>query len=737
MSETQPSLLGRLVRFFLTHPKTRLSFKEISAHLHLCDKEIDTLAELLKELLVAEFLRKDRDGRYTTPSRARFVIGPLSLHRDGFGFVEDAATGRDIFIPARNARGLIPGDTLLVAVSRQRRGPKPEGEVLAVLARGFSLLIGTVEDQAGQTYLIATAPRIRTPIPLIGEGTDAAIGQLVQARLVSGAGPVGRLQAEIVRVFGDKEDLDAEILSIICKLGLPDTFSGEVEAACAQLRNFEIPSSQDGREDLRGLPFVTIDGETARDFDDAVAVETLGDGRMRLWVSIADVAWFVREGGTLDKAALERGTSVYFPGFCIPMLPEILSNGLCSLRPDEDRLTLTAEMIFDASGQRIESRIYPSKIRSRARLTYNQVQSFLDGAHQGAVEPVSIGPMLRQMAGLAQRLLSIRQERGSLDFDLPEAQIVLDLQGKPDEIIRSERKFSHRLIEEFMLSANEAVADFLVSKGIDFLFRIHEPPDADKIADLQQFVAHFNLGFEWDERRPVPMMLKRFLEELSGLPEEQMINQVLLRSMKQACYSPLNKGHFGLASKNYCHFTSPIRRYPDLQVHRTLHRFWAGEHQVKQKALIGLGETCSLLERRAMNAEREVVDLYKCHFMSSKTGESFEGTVSNVVAFGFFVQLDDYFIEGLVHIRSLDDDYYHFDEERYRLVGERKRRIFQIGDRLRVTLDKVDMASREIDFSLRGAPHGESIKPSPRLLRQKPSGKKPSRRNAKSGRIKR
>jgi ribonuclease R len=459
-----------------------------------------------------------------------------------------------------------------------------------------------------------------------------------------------------------------------------------------------------GREDLRSIPFVTIDGETAKDFDDAVAVRREPGGGIRLWVAIADVAHYVDSASPLDRDARERGTSVYFPGSCLPMLPESLSNGICSLNPDVDRLTLTAEMLFDAQGVRIQSRFYPAVIRSNARLTYSEVAEVLGtGKSENPALNEALISQLHVMEELAGYLMSMRHRRGSLDFDLPEPEIVLDLQGRPDQILRAERTIAHRIIEEFMLAANEAVATFLTDRNIPLLYRVHEAPDSEKLVAFQEFLAHFNIGLVVTDGSVSPERLQKVLETVQGRPEERMINQFLLRSMKQARYSSDNLGHFGLASDCYCHFTSPIRRYPDLIVHRILRKVLGVRKAAPSTlSLEELGDLTSQRERRAMEAEREIVALKRCQFMLDKTGQEFDACVADVQPFGIFVELQDIFVEGLVHVASLNDDYYEFDEELHRLVGQRRRRIFRIGDRVKVRLVKVNLERRELDFELEG-----------------------------------
>ena len=461
------------------------------------------------------------------------------------------------------------------------------------------------------------------------------------------------------------------------------------------------------RVDLRDMTTVTIDGETAKDFDDAVAVRREQGGKIRLWVSIADVGHYVQEGSLIDREAYERGTSVYFPGQCIPMLPEHLSNGICSLNPQVERLTMTAEMLFDRQGERLESRFYPSVIRSRARLTYTEVSAIIekDDGQVKAAYPHVVDD-LQIMKELAERLMSMRRRRGSLDFDLPEAEIILDLRGRIEDIVRSERNLAHRLIEEFMLAANEAVARYVSDREAPLLYRIHEAPDPEKLQELREFARNFGHDLRLQDSQVRPGQLQELLSEVEGQAEERLINQVLLRAMQQARYSPENAGHFGLAAENYCHFTSPIRRYPDLIVHRILREVILHEglparrRQELEQMLPQAGEDTSARERRAMEAEREIVTLKKCQFMVERVGEEFEGFISGVQSFGLFVELKDMFVEGLVHISTLEDDFYHYEEEQYRLIGENSRRIFQVGDSVKVKVDNVSLERLEIDFRL-------------------------------------
>jgi ribonuclease R len=688
-----------------------LTVRELVSGLGLKGAERRAGKALLEELARDGTLVRLKGDRYSLPRQVNLVTGRVSAHRDGYGFVvPPAGQGRDVFIPARFMRGVMDGDRVAARIERHGRGGSPEGRVVQVLDRAHATLVGRFEAGRRVGFVVPIDPKLGTDL-LIPPGAEggARPGQIVVTRIDIYPEKNRNPEGTIVEVLGDPGDPEVEVLTIVHQHGLPYRFPAEVLAAAEQIPEMVAAADLDGREDLRRLPIVTIDGETARDFDDAVSVQAEAGGRLRLWVAIADVGHYVAEGSPLDAEALERGTSVYFPDRCIPMLPERLSNGICSLNPGVDRLVLTAELLFDQQGARLESRFYPAVICSKARLTYGEVRDLLlENAAASASSHRDLLPQLQRLAKLAKRLTAMRRRRGSLDFDLPEAEIILNLQGEAEDIVRAERNQAHRLIEECMLAANEAVAEFLTRRQAPLLYRIHEPPDAEKLQAFQQFVAHFNYGVQLDGSAGDARRLQQLLAEVEGTPEERMINQVLLRSMQQARYDPENVGHFGLAAEYYCHFTSPIRRYPDLLVHRVLRRVLqpgglndAERHRL-QRSLPALGELTSQRERRAMNAEREIVALKKTQFMADKVGEEFGGFISGVQPFGFFVELKDYFVEGLVHISSLSDDFYHFEEERQRLLGANRRRIFQVGGEVTVRVAKVSLERREIDFDLAG-----------------------------------
>ena len=684
-----------------------LSGRQVLAHFDLDRKERQETLALLDALVEEGLLRRARKGHYLAARSGQVVTGIVSVHRDGYGFVApEQGQGPDVFIPARYLRGVMNGDRVAIQVGPAPRGGV-QGQVVRVLNRAHQQLLGRLQEGGRHGMVIPSDPALSFAIPLAAPPPDKALpGFLVLVRIDRYPDRTGGPLGTVVEVLGDPADPQVEILAIAHKFDLPHRFSRQVEDLARQIPQVVTAAECQGRTDLRQLDIVTIDGETAKDFDDAVAVKREERGTIRLWVAIADVGHYVPEGGPIDVEALERATSVYFPGACLPMLPETLSNGICSLRPDEDRLALVAEMLFSGDGRRLEARFYPAVMRSCARLTYREVAAALEDRLDADSPLVLRRDQFQVMAELAERLMAMRRRRGSLDFDLPEPEIVLDLQGRPDQILRSERTLAHRIIEEFMLAANEAVAGFLADREIPLLYRIHEPPELEKLQRFQEFLSHFNIGLELQDDTVNPRELQAVLDRVSGHPEERMVNQLLLRSMRQARYSEDNAGHFGLAADCYCHFTSPIRRYPDLVVHRILRQALSEEgvsarfKQNLERNLPGLGEVTSQRERRAMEAERDSVALKRCQFMEDKIGEEFEALVADVQPFGFFVELIDVFVEGLVHVSSLDDDYYEFEEHLHRLVGQRRRRLFRIGDAVRVKLVRVNLDRRELDFEL-------------------------------------
>lgn len=668
-----------------------------------------------------------------TATATAAIRGKLSSHRDGYGFVTPLEGGDDVFIPQRQMRGAMHGDTVEVRTARSRMGGgKLEGQVTAVVERATARVVGRFQETRHGAVVIPEETRLNLVVAIPPKGRGRAEdGQQVVAELSSY--PIGGRPAEgrIVEILGWPDDPEVEVQSAIRRFELPHLFSREALDEAGAIPETVSRKDLAGRVDLRRLPTVTIDGETAKDFDDAVSLAREGEN-CRLWVSIADVSHYVPPGTPLDRDAYLRGTSVYFPDRCIPMLPERLSNGICSLNPRVDRLTLTAEMLFDGRGAMLESSFYPSVINSDARLTYTLVKRIIvDG--ESPNEQAELIPMLREMKRLALILMEMRRKRGSIDFDLPEPEIIIGLTGLTEGIVRAERTLAHQLIEEFMLAANEAVASFVTARGVPFLYRVHENPDPAKLVSFQEFIYGFGYEFPLVEQRVDPAELQRLLESASGRPEERMINYALLRCMKQARYAAENLHHFGLASRCYCHFTSPIRRYPDLVVHRILKALLTGaegghsrraEKQLAT-ATANLGEIAehtSKRERVAMEAERDIVELKKVQYMQQHLGEEFEGFISGVTGFGLFVELEQLFVEGLVHVSTLDDDIYTFVESKHSLVGRSRRRVLRIGDRARVKVAAVSPATRRIEFillahtpSTQQATGGETVEEFPRV----------------------
>ncbi|MBI5190996.1 MAG: ribonuclease R, partial [Nitrospirae bacterium] len=590
---------------------------------------------------------------------------------------------------------------------REKPGGRQEGKVIRILDRANERVVGRFESGRGFGVVIPTNPRLvqefYVPPKSMGDAKD---GEMVVADIVSYPEAYRSAEVKVTKVLGmaGEPRLDTDL--IIEEHGLATEFSPAALAEAKAAPQKVTAPMMRGRRDLRAMKTVTIDGETARDFDDAVSVAPEKGGLIRLYVSIADVANYVREGTALDGDARERATSVYFPDRVLPMLPEELSNGICSLNAGVERLTLTAEMVFNEKGERVGYDIYESVIKSDQRMTYTDVSAIIEGDDQNTKDRFpELVPEFMLMKELMGRLNAMRRKRGSIDFDLPEPQVVINLRGQTTAIIKSERNEAHKLIEEFMLAANEAVALHLESHGVPLLYRVHEEPDEDKIASLAELVKSFDLP--WPSGGSIrPKHLAQLLTKIEGRPEERFLNTVILRSMKLAKYSPENKGHFGLASRCYCHFTSPIRRYPDLTVHRAVKELLkAGEMSATRKSslaasLPGLGQHTSFMEREAEQAERQVVELKKLQFMVSKVGAEFDGFITGMTAFGFFVELEEYFVEGLVRLTSLYDDYYTYEEKAHALKGAHTGRTHRLGDKVTVIVERVDLERRQMDFKL-------------------------------------
>jgi len=675
-------------------------------------KEVHTA---LQALIAQKMLRLINDETYAVREAKEYVEGVLSVNPRGFGFVTlTPAPARnqpsDVFIAERNLGTALHGDRVLIKISDVGREGKQEGRVLKVLARGMTLIVGIYKAGTPVGMVSPEDERFAFNILVRREQScgardgEAVVARITEYRHLGGVNCKG----EIVEVLGNPDSLRVQTEIVIRKFQLPHQFSAEIEQQLAAVSG--KVEAEPGRLDLRGTLHITIDGETARDFDDAVAIETTAKG-YRLYVSIADVSHYVPEGSPLDGEAYLRGTSVYFPTMVVPMLPERLSNDLCSLVPNQDRYAFTAILDFDKQGRVQDKRFNKSVICSRYRMTYTLVSQIVIDQDQAVRSqyPELLDP-LAEMEKLARLLLGERMARGSIGFELPEAFVEVDEDDTVKDISRRERNFAHQIIEEFMLAANEAVAHAMDDKHLTRgLYRIHETPDPLKVAEFAQFAKTMGLAIP-EEAAGTPAWFGRVLELGKGSPQEYIVNNLLLRTMKQARYSSENVGHFGLAASHYCHFTSPIRRYPDLMVHRALAGFLsagakksgkkvaAGKGEAEQGEGMGAGEFLSSRERVAVDAEREMVDRLKVRYMQDKIGESFDAIISGVASFGLFVELIDSFISGAVAVTDLTDDYYTLDERNHRLIGKRSNRIYQIGTLVRVTLSSVEKARRRINF---------------------------------------
>ncbi|MGO8989632.1 MAG: ribonuclease R [bacterium] len=679
-----------------------LLLREILRRLSLQKEQRQKAGGLLRDLAEEGRVVRIRGNRYGLPSKMNLIVGRIKTHPDGYGFVIPEAEGEeDIFISPRNLKEAMHGDRVVARVESIRKKGK-EGSIIRILERKTRKVVGRFLRGKNYSYVIPEDERILPEVFIPeGETRRARPNQIVVAEITRYPTERARPEGRITHILGYPDDPEIDPQIIIHEYDLPSRFAS---AALEEVQSLPpAPSSHEyrNRVDLRGIPTVTIDGENARDFDDAVSVERERDGGIKLYVSISDVGHYVREGTSLDHEAYSRGTSVYFPDRAIPMFPAELSNEICCLRPRVDRLTLTAELRYDGNGERKGVRFYPSVIRSGERLTYTWVKKILvDGDPELRERFRPLLPSLELMADLCQALRRRRTDRGTMDFDLPEPEIILNLQGETEDVIRAERNLAHQIIEEFMIAANEAVAHFMEEKGFPFIYRIHEPPKKEAIDEFRRFISH--LGYRMrKESDHSPKEFQNVLSDVKGRPEERVVNEILLRSMKWAKYSAKNLGHFGLASDGYTHFTSPIRRYPDLIVHRLLKKVLSKEEmKVSEERLAERADHLSSRERVAMEAEREILNRYRVRFMKNKVGEEYEGIISGVAAFGFFVELKDIFVEGLVRMTSLHDDYYQYHEKKYCLVGERTHKTFRIGDEVRVRVDRVDVEKRHIDFGL-------------------------------------
>jgi len=734
-----------------------LNREELSAGLELDTEEnLEALRRRLRAMVRDGQLLCDRRGRYAPTRRLDLVRGRVVGHPDGFGFLVPDEGGGDLFLSARQMRSIMHGDRVLAHVVGVDRRGRREGAVVEVLERNTQQVVGRFFEEAGVFTVAPENKRLVHDVIIPPEGRNGAQdGQIVVADIVEQPSqrvlPVGR----VVEVLGDHMAPGMEIDVAIRASGLPNTWPAPVQAEIAELGP-EVPeAAKQDRTDLRDVALVTIDGADARDFDDAVYCEPTPKG-WRLLVAIADVSHYVAPGSALDQEARERGTSVYFPERVIPMLPEVLSNGLCSINPKVDRLCMVCEMLIDKEGKVTRSSFMEGVMRSHARLTYDQVAAMLvDGDAGLRSEFAAVVPHLENLYDLFKVLRRRRAKRGAIDFETTETRIVFGADRKIERIVPVLRNDAHLIIEECMILANVCAAKYLARHRVPTLYRVHDRPEAEKITELREFLGEFGLQLRGGAE-PEPRHFAELLKKAQDRPDRHLIQTVMLRSLKQAKYTPDNNGHFGLAHEAYAHFTSPIRRYPDLLVHRAIRYVLRSGKQkplmqrairrvlgggkcadflYDHEAMVMNGEHCSMTERRADEATRDAVSWLKCEYMMDKVGESFDGTIAAVTSFGIFVELDDIYVEGLVHVTALGEDYFHFDPVGHRMQGERTGRSYRLGDRVRVRVMRVDLDERKIDFELSGEPQkgggqrGGGGKPK---AKSKPRAKTKSKAKAKA-----
>jgi ribonuclease R len=733
-----------------------VSFSLLCALLDITKAEQDAFARRLGAMEREGTLLQNRKGAYILPERASLIAGRVEGHPDGFGFLRPDDGSPDIFLDGHQMAKVLHGDKVLVRVMGVDRKGRPEGKIVEITERSNRMVVGRVAIEHGVVFVVPENRRISQDILIPPdeeagkakrkkkEASKPVAGQVVMVEIMEPpsrySNPIGR----IVEVVGNYADPGMEIEIALRKHELPFAFGPEVEAENARVPQSVSPEewqNDPARVDLRHLPLVTIDGETARDFDDAVYAERSGGRNWRLVVAIADVSHYVKPGMALDKEAMARGNSVYFPRRVIPMLPERLSNGICSLNPEVDRLAMVCDMEISCFGNLRSYQFYPAVFRSHARLTYTQVWQWLSGevkpeteVHQG------LQPHLQHLFKLYQTLAKARQKRGAIDFETVETQMLFNGQGKIEKIVPSVRNEAHKIIEECMLAANVCAANFLHKHKHPCLYRIHEGPTPERLDNLRTFLSEFGIGLAGGEN-PSAKDYAGLLEQIKPRPDAQLLQTVMLRSLRQAMYSPDNVGHFGLAYEAYAHFTSPIRRYPDLLVHRAIKAvLQQKQYQPGDWSQIGLH--CSMTERRADEATRDVENWLKCFFMKERIGEEFDGTIAAVVPFGIFVALDEVYVEGLVHVSELGEEYFNYDAAKHHMLGERSGKRFRLGDRLRVRLVRVDMEANKIDFVLAPVPipalahlgENSPVKTEPRTSRQASRSGESSPRTAREAR---
>ncbi|MCQ4308015.1 ribonuclease R [Pseudomonas stutzeri] len=694
------------------------------------EDDIEALRRRLRAMERDGQLIYTRRGTYAPVDKLDLVCGRISGHRDGFGFLIPDDKSDDLFLSPAQMRLVFDGDRCLARVAGLDRRGRREGAIVEVISRAHETIVGRYQEESGIGFVMADNPKIQQEVLVTpGRSMDAKPGQFVEIKITHWPTQRFQPQGDVIEVIGNYMAPGMEIDVALRSFDIPYVWPDAVKREAAKLKSEVEEKDKQKRVDLRHLPFVTIDGEDARDFDDAVYCEKLSgwklfSGGFRLYVAIADVSHYVKVGSELDKEAELRGTSVYFPERVVPMLPEELSNGLCSLNPHVDRLAMVCEITLNKSGKMTDYQFYEAVIHSHARLTYNKVSSMLEqpSSAEGKRligEYAQVLPHLKQLHALYKVLLKARHTRGAIDFETQETRIVFGAERKIAAITPTERNDAHKLIEECMLCANVATARFLQDHDIPGLYRVHDGPPLERQEKLRAFLGELGLTLHKGKEGPTPKDYQALLERIQGRPDFNVIQTVMLRSLSQAVYSPDNNGHFGLNYEAYAHFTSPIRRYPDLLIHRAIRSVIRSRRDTghvrregatsmpkariypyDEAALEQLGEQCSMAERRADEATRDVVNWLKCEFMKDRVGETFPGVITAVTGFGLFVELTDIYVEGLVHVTAMPGDYYHFDPLHHRLSGERSGRSFRLGDSVEVRVMRVDLDERKIDFEL-------------------------------------
>lgn len=700
----------RVREYFAKNNDKPLAVEELEEEIGVTDAEsFKGLVISLNELESAGELVRTRKNRFGLPEKMNLIRGKIQMHAKGFAFlIPDQEDQPDVYIHHSDMGSAMNGDKVLVRIEKtMEEGNRPEGKVIRILERAVSQIVGTFENNRAFGFVIADDKRIPNDIFIPkGKFNGAVNGHKVIVQITKYPEKQKRAEGEIVQILGHKNDPGIDILSIIYKYGIAIEFPDEVMEQARTTPEKISEKDFENRRDLRDQTLVTIDGADAKDLDDAVTVTEMDNGNYKLGVHIADVSYYVPRGSAIDKEAYERGTSVYLVDRVIPMIPHRLSNGICSLNPQVDRLTLSCEMEIDHQGTVVNHEIFPSVIKTTERMTYHDVNKILVDHDEQLREKYSpLVNMFETMEKLASILRNKRMKRGAIDFDFKEAAVLVDKQGKPEDVVIRERSIAERLIEEFMLAANETVAEHFHWMDVPFIHRIHEDPDEGKLHQFFEFLAGLGLKVKGKANDIHPQSLQKIIDEVKDEPEEMIVSKLMLRSMKQAKYDPQSIGHFGLATKFYTHFTSPIRRYPDLIVHRLIRTYLVDGKLDKntlkswKDKLPEIAKHTSEMERRAVDAERDTDDLKKAEFMKDKIGETFTGVISSVTSFGMFVELENT-IEGLVHVSYLTDDYYHFDERRYSLIGERTKKIYRIGEEVKVKVVDVNVDEHVVDFML-------------------------------------